>query len=54
MAQHLIVLRLNDDLGDIQSEADLKDFIDDLRSSTHAQLDARWFYDVDLLEDEED
>jgi hypothetical protein len=47
----MIVFMLDDDLEDIQSEDDLKDFIDDLKSSTHAALSARWFYDVEPLED---
>lgn len=45
MAQHLILVILDDDLGDITSEEDLEEFVSDLKDSTHADLTVRQVYD---------
>lgn len=52
MAVHIITLVLNDDLGDIETEKDLEQFVWDLKSSTHADLVASWVYNA--VEDPED
>lgn len=50
MAQHLILMILDDDLGDITSEEDLEEFVSDLKDSTHADLTVRQFYEFELSE----
>lgn len=53
MAQHLVLLLVNDDLGDIDSKEKLDDFVFELRQSTHADTQARTFYDLDANFDED-
>lgn len=53
MAQHLVLLLVNDDLGDIDSKEKLDDFVFELRQSIYTDTQARRFYDLDANFDED-
>jgi hypothetical protein len=54
MAQHLVILILDDDLGDISSSEDLRNWVFDLKSGTHADLTERSYYELPEIQDTDD
>jgi hypothetical protein len=51
MAQHLILLLLDDDTEDITSKEKLDEFVSELKGCTHFSLTSRQYYEVPNITD---